>query len=204
MGETLYSIGEIAAKAGVTTRTVRYYVAEGILPSPTLVGKYARYGEKHLHRLDLILRLKASYLPLPEIREQLNALSDAEIAALLSKCLHKDEVPAESRKLELSTFAASQQSGAAYVEHILAVGGQLDSSSAGDEPVTRPKVLLVSGSLPSEQDTAAPGVPIATARTETWEHIVLEPGVELHVRAGVSDQTKTKIQRVIKSFGIEH
>ena len=64
-------IGELVARAGVTPRTVRYYVAEGLLPPPSGAGPRATYGDEHLERLREIRRMKDSYLPLREIRRRL-------------------------------------------------------------------------------------------------------------------------------------
>ena len=72
-------IGEFAAAAGVSARTVRYYIVEGLLPPPAGVGMGAMYGPEHLDRLRLILRLKDAYLPLREIRRQLTGLDDAAV-----------------------------------------------------------------------------------------------------------------------------
>jgi DNA-binding transcriptional MerR regulator len=62
-------IHELAEKAGVSVRTIRYYIEEGLLPPPTYEGKYSFYSTAYLDRLELIRRLKDSYLPLREIRE---------------------------------------------------------------------------------------------------------------------------------------
>ncbi len=76
--ETTYSISELAAAAGVTARTIRYYAAEGLLPAPELRGKYAVYRAEHLERLRLIAQLKAAYLPLSAIKEQLDQLGPGQ------------------------------------------------------------------------------------------------------------------------------
>jgi DNA-binding transcriptional MerR regulator len=66
-----YTLQHLADLADVTPRTIRYYIAQGLLPSPG-AGAGARYGEHHLERLRLIRRLQRSHLPLAEIRAQLN------------------------------------------------------------------------------------------------------------------------------------
>ncbi|HEU4322843.1 MAG TPA: MerR family transcriptional regulator [Roseiflexaceae bacterium] len=81
--ETTYSISELAAAAGVTTRTIRYYAAEGLLPAPELRGKYAVYRAEHLERLRLIAQLKAAYLPLSAIKEQLDQLGPDQLREAL-------------------------------------------------------------------------------------------------------------------------
>src|SRR3954454_6336153 len=77
-----YSLTELADLAGVTPRTVRYYLAQGLLPAVGQTGPGAKYDHRHLARLRLIRRLQAEHLPLAEIRRRLDALSDDEIRQL--------------------------------------------------------------------------------------------------------------------------
>ena len=65
-----YTLQQLADEAGVTPRTVRYYIAQGLLASPG-AGSGARYGDAHLERLRLIRQLQRNHLPLAEIRKQL-------------------------------------------------------------------------------------------------------------------------------------
>ena len=53
---TRYAIGDLADLGGVSRRTVRYYVQEGLLPAPFGVGRGNHYGPEHL---DQLLRVKA-------------------------------------------------------------------------------------------------------------------------------------------------
>jgi DNA-binding transcriptional MerR regulator len=78
-----YSVKELAMRAGVTPRTIYYYVGEGLLPPPEGGGPASTYGEDHLLRLHLIRRLKDEYLPLAEIRRRLAGLGTEELRALL-------------------------------------------------------------------------------------------------------------------------
>jgi len=81
MPDDPYSLGDLARLADVTPRTVRYYVAQGLLPSPDAAGPATRYGEGHLARLRLIKRLQRDHLPLAEIRARLERMADDEVAA---------------------------------------------------------------------------------------------------------------------------
>jgi DNA-binding transcriptional MerR regulator len=78
----VFDLTDLCQQGGVTTRTVRYYVQQGLLPSPGL-GAGARYGQGHLLRLRLIRRLQAEHLPLAEIRRRLEGLDDEAVQALL-------------------------------------------------------------------------------------------------------------------------
>ncbi|HEX9372621.1 MAG TPA: MerR family transcriptional regulator, partial [Roseiflexaceae bacterium] len=83
--EATYTIGELADRADVTPRTIRYYTAEGLLPRPDARGQYALYGEEHLLRLRLIAQLKAAYLPLGEIKARLDQLDLVQVRQLLEQ-----------------------------------------------------------------------------------------------------------------------
>src|SRR4051812_40556202 len=63
----------LADRAGVSIRTVRYYIQQGLLPKPDARGPGAHYTEEHLDRLLLIKRLQREHLPLAEIRRVLDA-----------------------------------------------------------------------------------------------------------------------------------
>ena len=81
MPDDPYSLADLARLADVTPRTVRYYVAQGLLPSPDAAGPSTRYGEGHLGRLRLIRRLQRDHLPLAEIRARLERMGDDEVLA---------------------------------------------------------------------------------------------------------------------------
>ena len=69
--EPTYTISELADLAGVTPRTIRYYLAQGLLPATGQSGPGTRYTTGHLARLRLIRRLQAEHQPLAEIRTRL-------------------------------------------------------------------------------------------------------------------------------------
>ncbi len=73
--ERLYRIGEIAARLGVSTRTLRYYEELGLVsPSGYSTGGSRRYAEADLHRVLRIRELQAIMgFNLDEIREILHA-----------------------------------------------------------------------------------------------------------------------------------
>jgi DNA-binding transcriptional MerR regulator len=52
------TIDELAARTGMTVRTVRYYASEGLLPPPIRRGRIAYYGQPHRLRLDLVRALQ--------------------------------------------------------------------------------------------------------------------------------------------------
>jgi DNA-binding transcriptional MerR regulator len=66
-----WTVEELAARAGTTVRTIRYYQSEGLLPAPARIGRSARYEPAHLDRLGLITRLQERGLRLAAIADLL-------------------------------------------------------------------------------------------------------------------------------------
>ncbi|MCH0542183.1 MerR family transcriptional regulator [Streptomyces sp. MUM 203J] len=64
----LWSIGELAARAGTTVKTVRFYSDQGLLPEAARSsGGHRRYGPDALERLRLIRTLRGLELPVPQV-----------------------------------------------------------------------------------------------------------------------------------------
>ncbi|MFH9180098.1 MerR family transcriptional regulator [Streptomyces albogriseolus] len=69
------TIDELAARAGVTVRTVRFYGTKGLLPPPVLgPRRVGRYGREHLGRLELIEELQSRGMTLAAIERYLAQL----------------------------------------------------------------------------------------------------------------------------------
>ena len=70
---TQFDLPDLADRAGVSIRTVRYYIQQGLLPKPEARGPGAHYKDEHLDRLLLIKRLQKEHLPLAEIRRAIES-----------------------------------------------------------------------------------------------------------------------------------
>ena len=70
-GQAVYSIGDIAADLGVSSRAIRFYEDQGML-APQRVGGNRVYSQRDLARLKLILRGKRLGFSLSDIRELLD------------------------------------------------------------------------------------------------------------------------------------
>src|ERR1700712_4883229 len=103
---------ELADRAGVSIRTVRYYIQQGLLPKPEARGPGAHYKEEHLDRLLLIKRLQREHLPLAEIRRVLESSAG--------------ELPAPRTARD-------------YIRSVLSESSPLYSPSLAEEPVQSPR-----------------------------------------------------------------
>lgn len=157
-----YDIGELAARADVTRRTVRYYVAEGLLPSPGGAGQQRTYTREHLLRLHAIKRLKDAYLPLDEIRRHLDGLDEHALQEIL--VVESAPLP-ESAADYIAAVLGGGESGAARRMSGTRVDdtvGRRDLSAlASQTPPPVPPPALTPASLPQMVDLP----PAASAST---------------------------------------
>ncbi|GEL76609.1 MerR family transcriptional regulator [Tenuibacillus multivorans] len=71
MSNDLYSISEIAAMFGVSTRTIRYYEEIGLLKPKRNHNGHRKYGKKEKIQLQLIFRGKKYGFSLDEIKDMI-------------------------------------------------------------------------------------------------------------------------------------
>ena len=70
------TVDELAARTGMTVRTVRFYASEGLLPAPRRRGRVAYYGARHRLRLDLIRTLQDHGYTLSAIQRVLDRIPE--------------------------------------------------------------------------------------------------------------------------------
>ncbi|GAA1634264.1 MerR family transcriptional regulator [Nonomuraea maheshkhaliensis] len=97
-GDTLYSIGDLARRTGLTVKTIRFYSDQGIVPpacrSP---AGYRRYDPTALARLDLVRTLRDLGLDLATVR----AVVDREISLAELAAAHAAALETQIRTLRL-------------------------------------------------------------------------------------------------------
>jgi DNA-binding transcriptional MerR regulator len=164
-----FDLKELCDRAGVTPRTVYYYVQQGLLPSPGSTGPGTRYTEAHLHRLRLIRLLQNEHLPLAEINRRLRGLSGDDVRNLVEK-RRKEPAPARGSALQ-------------YVRGIL--------NQAAPDPAREPPLLAALKSPPArERGDAGPG-------RSQWDRVQLGEGLELHVRRPLTRQQQRKLEKLL-------
>jgi len=205
------TIEQLAERTEVPVRTVRYYIAEGLLPGPGGRGKGTAYMAGHLSRLRLIRLLVERRVPLAEIRERLSALSDDEVADVLA---------AEERQAQEMGRAVREASPKEYVSTLLrqaraARQAPAETVTYSSAPSYASPAPLNGGSglrsTPAEATAGATGGTIAGATgatgsttasatsqaQERWQRITLAAGVELHVREDAGTSQERLIERLI-------
>lgn len=68
----MHTIDELAQLSEMSSRTIRFYNTQGLLPPPVMRGRVAYYGQEHILVLQIIRDLKEQYhLPLEAIKRLL-------------------------------------------------------------------------------------------------------------------------------------
>jgi DNA-binding transcriptional MerR regulator len=187
--ETQYTITDLARLSGINVRTIRYYLAQGLLPASGESGPGAHYGQGHLDRLQLTKRLQEQHQPLSEIRLRLAEMGDDDVAGVLA---------------EPTIPQAPPSSALDYVRSVLASPARV--SEARPRALRRlamPAAEMFVGSIAQLSEGPSPA-PDETTKDEPpslersqWERLSLGPNVELHVRRPLSRQEQKRVERLV-------
>ena len=187
--ERQYTLQELASAAGVSVRTIRYYIGEGLLPAPSGAGPQSHYTDSHLNRLRAIGLLKDRYLPLKEIRRELSGLDDEQIDRLTTELggTEKAElVELEERSLQ----PMSSPSAAHFIREEPSPG--YDALSYIDSALDRGRATPDRRRRSMREERSVP-----EAVGETWRKIEVADGVELLVRDDIYRRRRDRIDWLI-------
>ncbi len=102
------TIDALAARVGLTVRTVRAYAGRGLLPPPTLRGRTGWYGDEHLARLTLIKEMLTDGYTLAAVERVLSHAPSgvAPQALAMHKALLTPWLPEEPELVDRAALAA--------------------------------------------------------------------------------------------------
>jgi DNA-binding transcriptional MerR regulator len=214
MPDDRYGLSELADLGGVTPRTVRYYLAQGLLPSVGQTGPGAKYDDRHLARLRLIRRLQAEHLPLAEIRRRLDELGEDDIRELAGSA--EPPEPGDSALDYVRSVLAGPPTmrprrapapGFSVPPPMRALGvSDAPVAASRYEPAAVPEF-----SPPGVADAPAPYAsppivppsfmpslpPPAPMERSQWDRIALSPDVELHIRRPLGRAQQKQVDRLV-------
>lgn len=94
-------IGELAKATGLTTKTIRFYEAEGLLPAPARTPSgYRAYRVDEVERLDFIRKAKRIGMTLGEIKGILQLHDSSEPTCVHVRSLLDEKLTQVDRALE--------------------------------------------------------------------------------------------------------
>jgi len=190
------TLEDLASQSGLTLRTLRFYMQEGLLPGPDTRGKYARYSQQHLERLELIRRMKDLRLPLQEIRQLIDNMTPEEMSQLRR---YQDEIV---QKLNINKYAMDEtreinekpSSALDYIHSIQVVQENVRAYQQAKEPTP-----LANAIRPKIHKQIEPATPQPSAGQETWRRIQLADGIELNVREIGDQHEQQQLEQLIQS-----
>ena len=197
-----YSLTELADLAGVTPRTVRYYLGQGLLPAVGPSGPGSKYDDGHLARLRLIRRLQAEHLPLAEIRRRLDDLGDDEIRELAGS--GEPEPPTDSALDYLRTVLGGPTARPPLARPRADVTlppplrrsmsmGLAEAAFPAPTAATSPPRAPASQATPPTPDAS----PAPAIERSQWDRIALAPDIELHVRRPLVRAQQKQVDRLV-------
>ncbi len=133
------NIGDVADRAGLPAKTIRYYEDIGLITPARAANGYRRFGERDLHKLAFLKRARALGFTVEECRQLLALYEDQGRASADVKTLAKEHLARIDAKLE--ELAQMRRTLADLVE-----------SCAGDHRPDCPILAdLSAGKLPARQ-----------------------------------------------------
>ncbi len=183
-----FSIEDLARRSGLSVRTVRYYMQQGLLPGPDTAGKYASYSQHHLDHLTMVQRLKGLHLPLKQIQRLIANMPREDMRQLLEM---QDKMALKKLSIKADAWQDLGEDLSSAKDYIEALASR------------QARVRHIAESPPAYAQTHE-GHPQAQV-AERWSKIRLAEGVELSVREQESRALRDEIEKLMaaarKIFG---
>ena len=181
------NLTELAKAARVTPRAIRYYVQQGLLPSPGTRGPGTKYSRALVDRLQLIKLLQRDHWPLSKIRDHLEALDEDGVRRELGQ---PPELP-----------LSAADSALRYVREVIdhERPGAAESVAFREASLFDPQLSVTSPRV--GEPTSVPAQSGASSSWQvaksTWERIRLTRDVELSIRRPLTREQNKRVDRLL-------
>lgn len=170
MADDGVTLTELAEQTGESTRTLRFYVMQGLLRGPDASGPRARYPFEYVARVRWIRARQSEGLSLGRIGRDLQALDAAGLPLPTSST---------SPSADAMPVPPTRSSAVDYLRH----AGLLPKRAAAT-----PEPPLAAAALEASADPTR----------STWERVLLADGVELHVRRPLDPFTQRRVKQLLQ------
>ena len=115
------TIGNLARRSGLSTKTIRFYEAEGLLPKPSRSeAGYRLYTESDVVRLQLVRRGRLLGLALPAVRQLVDHALDSDCSrfgAELLDAIQQQRSAVERQLAELQALRDDLDALEVHIDH---------------------------------------------------------------------------------------
>ncbi len=193
-----YTLEDLEKISGMSIRTLRFYIQEGLLPGPDTRGKFARYSQTHLDTIRFIHRLKEVHMPLQKIRHLLETMSSEDIERIIQSQSEQNltfSSPQLFNKEEDREENSEKPERSSALDYIRSLENLQDDRKVNDSN-NRYMPAPVPSLVP------APLNEVYLSRSlkngETWQRFKLIEGVELQVRKPMSREKEKVVEELIE------
>jgi DNA-binding transcriptional MerR regulator len=149
-GGARWRVAELAARAGLSVDTIRFYQKRALLPPPAREGRVGWYGPEHAERLARIRELQAQGFTLATIRRLLDGEldpADLPLVAAVTSDRDGDGSAGAEEFLSLEEVAARAGVPFALVDAVAREGLLVPRRHAGEARFTEADVAIVRAAL---------------------------------------------------------
>lgn len=205
-----YRVDQLAARAGLSVDTVRFYQTKGLLDPPVRDGRVAWYSDNHLAVLRRIRRLKDNGFTLGSIKRLLEGdldVADGALAAAVDQALPGHVTPSSQEVLTLDQLAESTGVSPSLIQALQREGLLEPMEGDGDPYYTRADADMISAGLRLLETGLPLSELLALARShDKAMRAIAEQAVELFarfvrdpIRAGASSEHEAA-ERLVEAF----
>ena len=186
------SLADLAAASGIEARTIRSWVAQGLLAAPLTRGPAARYPADTLERV-LAIRTMRDVLgmPLAEILKELLVASPDQIRAHARRARGLPQAPLSS---PLLPSAAPTSTALDYIGQLRAKAAAAETPAFPQAPSAAPPPAQGFEALEQRLGQGR-AEPARKARAEEWLRIPITPDIEFAVRALLDAEQRVRLER---------
>jgi DNA-binding transcriptional MerR regulator len=176
------SLAELAEASGLQPRTIRSWVAQGLLARPLSRGPNARYPADTLERLLAIRAMRERLgMPLSAVRQ--------ELLVTTAETLRAHAGPAAELAPEASS--APPPDPASALEYLSSLRARTGAPApVGSAPPAPSGFEALERRLGGERPN-----PVRKARAEEWHRLPVTPDVELTVRGPLDPAQRARVER---------
>jgi DNA-binding transcriptional MerR regulator len=201
-----YRVEALAAEAGVSVDTIRFYQARALLPPPRRAGRVALYDDEHLERLTQIKDLQQRGFSLGVIGRLLRGDLDAADEALLEAVVVESEVASDEPEefLTLAELATRAGVPSVLLEALEREGVLVPRRQHGDARYTEADLVALRAGLTLLEYGLPLGDVLELARVhQRAAREVAEQAVTLfdrHVRQARRDRGTESAAELVEAF----